>query len=145
MPLESWPSSVHESLDGIKRIKAASRIKPDSFIINPDGISAVFQGSSPFPYETTQLGCTCVDFERRHLPCKHMYRLAIELGMDFSLPQFDPYAAFEYDVEEDISRLRSRWMAGQLTDDAFIKCAEALYSSASKSKRHRGRSPKKTV
>lgn len=145
MFLESWPAPIHESLDGLKRIISASKIKPDSFTISADGLSATFHGSSPFPYETTQSYCTCTDFERRQLPCKHMYRLALELGADLSLPQFDPYAAFEYDVEEDISRLRSRWMAGQLTDDAFIKCSEALYSSASKSKRHRGRPPKKTV
>lgn len=25
--------------------------------------------------------CTCPDFEKRHLPCKHMYRLAHELGV----------------------------------------------------------------
>lgn len=144
MYLEAWSPSVHESLDGLKRIISASKIKPDSFTIGTNGCSAVFFGSSPEPYETTQESCTCVDFVRRGQPCKHMYRLAMELGADFSLPQFDPYAAIEYDVEEDISRLKIRWKAGQLTDDAFIKCAEALHKSASQAKRRPGRPRKKT-
>lgn len=143
MFLESWPAPIHQSLDGIKRIKSATKINPDSFTINSDGLSALFCGSSPFPYEVTQFSCTCRDFVRRQLPCKHMYRLSIELGVEFSLPQFDPYAASEYDVEEDISRLKSRWTSGQLTDEAFIKCAEALYDSSSKAKRRRGRPSKK--
>lgn len=144
MYLEAWSPSVHESLDGLKRIISASKIASDSFTISSDGCTAFFTGSAPIPYETTQENCTCVDFQRRVLPCKHMYRLATELGADFSLPQFDPYAAIEYDVEEDISRLKARWKAGQLTDDAFIKCAEALHKSASQAKHRPGRPRKKT-
>lgn len=32
-------------------------------------------------YTTTLFKCTCKDFKDRHLPCKHIYRLALELGI----------------------------------------------------------------
>ena len=32
-------------------------------------------------YETTLRYCTCMDFRKRRLPCKHMYRLAVELKL----------------------------------------------------------------
>ena len=32
-------------------------------------------------YLVTLHGCTCVDFRQRHLPCKHMYKLASRLGL----------------------------------------------------------------
>lgn len=32
-------------------------------------------------YRTTLKNCTCMDFQRRAFPCKHMYRLAHELGV----------------------------------------------------------------
>ncbi len=32
-------------------------------------------------YDVSLEKCTCVDFSRRGKPCKHMYRLAIELGL----------------------------------------------------------------
>ncbi|WP_432646635.1 SWIM zinc finger family protein [Mitsuokella sp.] len=32
-------------------------------------------------YHTTLRDCSCMDFRQRGLPCKHMYRLAMELGI----------------------------------------------------------------
>lgn len=32
-------------------------------------------------YTVTLLKCECMDFKNRHLPCKHIYRLALELGV----------------------------------------------------------------
>lgn len=40
----------------------------------------VFRGSGGV-YQTTLTACECVDFRRRKQPCKHMYRLAVELGV----------------------------------------------------------------
>ena len=39
-------------------------------------------------YRTTLESCTCPDFKERKLPCKHMYRLASELGL-IELPDPD--------------------------------------------------------
>ena len=94
-------------------------------------------------YAVSLSDCECVDYERRGLPCKHMIRLAFELGLSLELPVFDPYSAADYDIAEDVSRLTDRWRAGQLTTDALAKCVAALRSSASKAKRPRGRPKKK--
>lgn len=32
-------------------------------------------------YATTLFNCTCKDFKTRQMPCKHMYRLALGLGV----------------------------------------------------------------
>lgn len=37
-------------------------------------------GSRGGTYETTLDGCTCEDFRRRGLPCKHIYKLALSRG-----------------------------------------------------------------
>jgi hypothetical protein len=42
--------------------------------------TAFFQGSEETVYFTSPSGCTCMDFANRRFPCKHMYRLMVELG-----------------------------------------------------------------
>ena len=52
-------------------------------ILTPLSISgqrAKFQGEED-QYRTTLLTCSCPDFKKRHKPCKHMYRLAMELDL----------------------------------------------------------------
>lgn len=140
-----WDPSIHTSLDALKRIQNGQKIKPaDISDLDPAAGTACFFGRDGNAYSTSLSGCTCYDFESRQLPCKHIYRLAEMLGYPVLevFPQFDPYAAFDYDVEEDISRLYAHFQAGQLTYDAFVKCADALRGSAAKAKRPRGR-PKK--
>lgn len=132
-----------QSVDCIKRIEAARSIPASKIAsLDVDAQAAIIQGSDDCPYRVSLESCSCVDYQRRGEPCKHMYRLALELGVDFDLPVFDPYKAYEYDITEDIQRLAGRWSAGQLTTDAYIKCVDALQKSSSKSKRRPGR-PKK--
>ena len=101
-------------------------------------------GSSNEWYTVSLDKCDCIDFERRGFPCKHMIRLALELNLSIDVPQFDPYAAAGFDVEDVISLLTERWEAGQLTLDALVKCSSALRKSSSMSKRKRGRPKKQT-
>lgn len=62
-----------------REIKAASaECVPIS--ISAETQSGVFKGSSG-NYNTWIAECECNDFRRRLLPCKHMYRLAQELGL----------------------------------------------------------------
>jgi hypothetical protein len=129
-----------EYLEAYKRLDRAQKITADAVIsIDASTPSAEISGSEGWPYSVTMERCNCSDFERRQQPCKHMYRLALELGHTFVFPQFDPYAAAAYDVSEDIERLNQRWQAGQLTFDAFVKCADALFASSAKSKHRPGR------
>lgn len=49
--------------------------------IDIDSQTGEFKGSGKTPYIATLRNCSCGDFIRRKQPCKHIYRLAIELGL----------------------------------------------------------------
>ena len=42
--------------------------------------TAEIQGTQGDLYQTSLDGCTCEDFQRRGLPCKHIYKLALSRG-----------------------------------------------------------------
>lgn len=83
----------HDSDDQKKRAKRALDADNTPLSVDRDNCSGTFQGSHG-RYETSLERCTCVDFVRRKLPCKHMYRLAIELELfgDKSKAKNDQYA-----------------------------------------------------
>lgn len=63
----------------VRQLNARSnKCRPLSISI--DERKGTFLGSDRSTYETTLDNCTCKDFSFRKLPCKHMYRLAHELG-----------------------------------------------------------------
>ena len=82
--LKDWPAwdySVHEDKAQIDRQNRAMTY-PFTFKINKAAGTARFSSSTDLPfYETTLDHCTCYDFADRGLPCKHIYRLAHELGV----------------------------------------------------------------
>ena len=63
----------------IKRMEKARGAKMAPISIDCIEQTAVFSGSGKKPYETTVVSCTCRDFFVRRLPCKHIYRLRMEL------------------------------------------------------------------
>lgn len=69
----------HDSADQKKRLTSAKKANLTPLSIDADNGIGNFAGSTN--YVTTLSDCTCIDFVRRRLPCKHMYRLAIELGI----------------------------------------------------------------
>ena len=66
--------SLHEEYEQLQRQQRATELQLDS--IDRDARTGKIK-----TYDVSLDGCTCVDFSRRHKPCKHMYRLAIELGI----------------------------------------------------------------
>lgn len=76
----NWDEALHSDPEQAKRMEKAQKsdVTPDN--IDRDKQIGLFQGSGKEPYETTLEDCTCGDFRRRRKPCKHMYRLAFELG-----------------------------------------------------------------
>lgn len=55
---------------------------PFTFEVDSVAQTARFSSTTDLPYYDTSLSqCTCYDFQKRQLPCKHMYRLAVELGI----------------------------------------------------------------
>lgn len=93
--IENWRKwkSVHNTPDQERRVDRAYHADNAPLSISVEDGSGKFQGRSD-RYETTLEHCTCMDFCRRNLPCKHMYRLAIELGCfgDKSKAKNDQYA-----------------------------------------------------
>lgn len=80
-----WAFETHTTEYAKKRIKSAQSAKLTPIKIDVDDMYGYFQGSSG-RYETFLDYCPCGDFIRSKLPCKHIYRLAIELGlMDISV------------------------------------------------------------
>ncbi|MGN0163936.1 MAG: SWIM zinc finger family protein [Candidatus Ornithomonoglobus sp.] len=76
-----WDESIQAHPDQKKRFTRALTSKLIPLSIDTEKQSGVFNGSKGSTYNTTLEFCSCVDFIRRKLPCKHIYRLAVELGM----------------------------------------------------------------
>ena len=76
-----WEAEIHQLPDQLKRITSAKSAKVTPASIDQETMTGTFPGSGANPYLTTLDSCTCGDFRHRKLPCKHIYRLAIELGM----------------------------------------------------------------
>ena len=76
---DMW-ANVHDNPDQKKRIESAAKAACTPILLDQTTCTGKFKGSSG--NHTTALNkCSCVDFNRRKLPCKHMYRLAMELEL----------------------------------------------------------------
>lgn len=76
---KKW-SDVHETPDQEKRFASSKEAALTPLSIDRGNFSAIIPGKNG-TYHVTLESCECSDFKRRHLPCKHIYRLAIELGI----------------------------------------------------------------
>lgn len=77
---KAWSEETHITEFAEKRIKSAKSAKMTPIKIDTEDLYGYFQGSHG-RYETFLDTCPCGDFKRYNLPCKHIYRLAIELGL----------------------------------------------------------------
>ena len=78
---DSWDQSIHELDEQQKRISSAQKAETSPSKVDKENFMGVFPGSGGKSYQTSLASCTCVDFARRKLPCKHIYRLAMECGV----------------------------------------------------------------
>lgn len=141
---------VNDAPDQIKRLKSAKTAACTPLSVSVEECCGVFSGSHG-TYNTTIDSCTCVDFVRRKLPCKHIYRLAIELGelhesaesdlrkvkrktpIGYSLP--DAVAVLETLSDDGRAKLhdilylifynKKRDVVGVIVDDAFAELVNA--------------------
>lgn len=70
----------HDTTDQMKRLESGKQAACTPISVDKDGNFAYFE-SRRGKYETFLDRCSCTDFSRRNLPCKHMYRLAMELSL----------------------------------------------------------------
>lgn len=76
----AWAADIHETEEQAKRISSGKMSSCTPAILDKNNCCASFHGRRG-NYETHLDSCTCTDFSRRSLPCKHIYRLALELGL----------------------------------------------------------------
>lgn len=79
-----WDFSIHRAPGQFERAERGSHIA-DTCIAeyDPDAQLARVIGESG-TYLTSYRSCSCPDFRKRHLPCKHMYALAMMLDGDIT-------------------------------------------------------------
>lgn len=125
-----WDNEVHKSVDQIKRIISARKIKSSEIEIDQLSESATIKGSGSNPYHVTLNSCTCFDFESRKLPCKHIYRLASELGCGPALKSLDKKSskAFTDSIPSEINRFYQLYESGAISAEKFTKIAAAIQS-----------------
>ncbi len=86
-----WELLLHANKAQIAR-QGWAMTYPFSFCVNASTKTARFSSTSDLPYYDTSLSaCDCYDFQERKMPCKHIYRLAVELGIIeiFKRPSFN--------------------------------------------------------
>lgn len=130
MTFGNWNESVHDDLEQYKRLSSMQDIKTENITVFPEKQCAQITGSEKEPYDVTLNSCTCRDFTLRHLPCKHIYRLASELGYLDDLPKPDKTAAkaFEENVPSEIDRFKDAYFNGAISLKKFTKIVAALKS-----------------
>ena len=80
-PWPDWNTEIHAEPAQLSRQRRAMNY-PFTFRVNHKACTARFSSTSDLPYYDTSLSqCSCYDFQGRLLPCKHIYRLAAELGV----------------------------------------------------------------
>lgn len=76
-PWTEHPADTDEE----KRFASAQQSKTSPLSVDKERETGVFYGSGKEPYQTSLASCTCNDFVKRKKPCKHIFRLAMELGI----------------------------------------------------------------
>lgn len=112
----TWKKSIHKTAYARKRIKSARSAKLTPLKIDTTDLYGYFQGSGG-RYETFLNYCPCGDFRRSKLPCKHIYRLAIELGL------------MDYKVDRDINAIVTP-QSDRISLDETIDIVESLSDEA---------------
>lgn len=103
---------VNDAPDQIKRLEKAKTAACTPLSVSVEECCGVFSGSHG-TYDTYLDSCTCIDFVRRKLPCKHIYRLAIELG------------EIHEATDSDVRQVKRKTPAGYSLPDA-VAVLEAL-------------------
>lgn len=75
MYLTQWDDSIHELPEQQTRRDRARSERMSVTNINRKEKSGTVQSGSGSIYHVTTTACSCPDFEKRGLPCKHMYAL----------------------------------------------------------------------
>lgn len=86
----SWGFNIHDRGCQLERQERSKHRCYSPLSLDATTGTGVFRGKDA-DYQTSLVRCDCTDFQRRAMPCKHMYRLAYELDV-FMLDdvEYDP-------------------------------------------------------
>ena len=76
-----WTEQDHLGGKQERSIESARKAETTPIKVDREAKTAVFFGSGKDPYNTSLSFCNCSGFARTKAPCKHIYRLAMELGI----------------------------------------------------------------
>lgn len=79
-----WSADIHTQPEQLTRIRRALDENIRVMAYDPRYRLAKIRGTSGRNYLAGPRCCNCPDFRERHLPCKHMYKLALFLNGDTS-------------------------------------------------------------
>ncbi|MCD7862400.1 MAG: SWIM zinc finger domain-containing protein [Lachnospiraceae bacterium] len=125
MTFGDWDETLHRDPDQIvKRKNSKSVVLKD---IDRETGSALAVGSADEPYVVTLNECTCGSFKTGK-PCKHMYRLASELGLIEDLPEPNREAAkaFKENLPSEIKHFEDLYFRGAISAEKYAAIAKAL-------------------
>lgn len=101
-----WDNDVHADKEQIVRQARAANFKAE-YEVDFESQTGVFASTMYIGFYDTSLSeCSCWDFQTRGLPCKHIYRLAVELGYIEIIrrPTYNKAALVEARDAEDIDQ-----------------------------------------
>lgn len=82
MAIGHWEESVHLTNQQFNRQQRAMNERMVITTLDKKKCVATIENSQGNSwYHVTLDSCTCPDFEKRQLPCKHIYKLALALGL----------------------------------------------------------------
>lgn len=128
MTFGNWEESLHREPKQVGCRKRASTVVLQN--IDTAIGTALAEGSGEQPYDVSLESCTCGNFIGTKKPCKHMYRLASELGLIEELPKTDRAAAkaFKESIPSEIKRFEELYFSGAISAEKYAAIVKALNS-----------------
>lgn len=125
MTFGNWPEDLHRESGQVRKRESAQKVTLDS--IDPVAGTAIAIGSGKDPYNVSLERCDCGSFNDKK-PCKHMYRLAFELGLIEDTPKLDRAAAkaFKESIPSEIKRFEELYFSGAIKSDKYDAIIKAL-------------------
>ena len=127
---QKWSPSLLNSYEQEKRRKRSHSVNLLS--LDRKKARATFLSTNSWEqniYTTSLDMCTCPDFEERHMPCKHIYRLAKELGFyqpeKFAAGEYDYTMRFTHqvpDVVEQVENINEEKQLNAPAHDVTVLC-----------------------
>lgn len=122
-----YEERVHIEPSQISKRSKAEALKASQVKVNKEDQTAKILGSALEPYHVSLSDCTCPDYAVYGLPCKHMYRLAIDLGIFPRLPKVDRNEE-KLLIKKELEMWETEFLSGHVSADKYVKIVKALKS-----------------